>query len=180
MNGLTARLRPLFLARLRREKILAVVFLVAVAAVWANTFVGRAEAFAHRWGEVRDSAAEQQRWLDGRAAIEGRFEAAVNSLSGSSFPARNEVYAQVDALVRKHGFPPNIEFPPSQSRDRITFHTINVSIEKAEYGRLAAFQREIATALPTVHLKQIKIVADRRSPAQLSARFVLEAIEFNR
>jgi hypothetical protein len=172
-------LRSLFLARSRREKVLAMAFLVVFALIWASAFLTRVSAFRIQLASVRATADSQAQWIDSTEAIEARYREAVARLSGATLPSRSEVLAQVDALVRKYRFTFRIDPPQTQGRDRFTFHAISIAIDKADYGQLQAFQNELTTSLPTVNLEQITLIADRRNPAQLDTRIRLVAIEFS-
>ncbi len=175
-----ARLRPGFLSRSRREKFLAVLFIVVLALIWASALLTRVKAFSLELRSVQSTANSQGQWFDDRENIEAGYEAAIAQLSDAALPSRSEVLARIDALVRKYQFTFRIDPPQSQVRDRLTFHTISVSIDKAEYEKLMAFQNELSASLPTVNLEQITLVADRRTPSQLDTRLRLVAVEFNK
>jgi hypothetical protein len=180
MNAL-AKIRPWFLARQRREKILAAIFLIAIALVWLGLLVDRARAFSLQVRIVHSEAKTQDMYLDRAAEDQTRYEQAIAALSPETFPKLDEVRARVDALVRKYGFKPNITFAPNpQKHDRIIIQPITVSIDAADYNRLSEFQHELAAAMPTVHLKQYTMRPAGRSTEQFTARLEREAIEFNR
>lgn len=179
MNALV-QLRPWFLARQRREKMLAAVFLIAVAIVWLVLYVGRAREFSLQLRVVRADANEQEMYLGRSADDDVRYQNAINALSPESFPKLSEVMAQVDALWRKYGFKATVAPSKAQPHDRILIQQITVGIDSADYEKLRDFQRELAATLPTVHLKQFTIRPAGRNSQQLNARLELEAIEFNR
>jgi hypothetical protein len=181
MSAWAQQLRPAFLARTRREKVFAVILLAAVAIVWLSGMAGRVQAAATRLGTVATSANRQADWLDRRADIEARYAAALDTLSREKRPSRTEIMAQIEALVRKHGFAVFTLNPPtSQQRDQLVFHTYNLSIRSAEFRQLRAFYSELSATLSTVNLEEIKIIADRRTAGQLDARLRLVAVEINR
>lgn len=179
MNNVLTRFRPGFLARSRREKFLAVLFLVVLALIWLSMFISRAKAMGLRLGSDGATARSQAQWLDGTEEIEVRYNEALTRLSGAALPSRSAVQASVTALANKYGFSPfRIDPPQTQRRDKFTFHTFSVSIDKAEYGKLEAFQKDLATSLPTVNLEQITLQSQPRTPELLDARLRLVAIEF--
>jgi hypothetical protein len=181
MSAALRNLRPFFLARTRREKAFGVALAVAIAAVWASGMAGRVRAAAARLESASGTAREQADWLGRQAAIEARYTEALDRLSREKLPSRTEVMAQIEALVRKHGFAAFTLNPPtSQQRDRLVFHTYNLSIQNTEFSRLRAFQQELSTTLATVNLEEIKIIADRRTAGLLNARLRLVAVEMNR
>lgn len=176
-----ADIRPAFLGRSRREKFLAVLLLLALAVVWLGSFLGRAKAAWSDGQVVSIDASVQDQWLDNAASIEARFEEALARLEGRSSPSRNEVFARITELVGKHGLARyNLPSPVSQQRERLTFHTYNLSIQGGGYEQLQAFHQDLAATLPTVTLERVGLQADPRNPKQINASFRLIAIEFNR
>ncbi len=178
--NLPERFRPVFLARTRREKVLAVAFLAVLAAIWCSSFLTRGRAWSVALGGAREEAKAQDLWIENRAAFEARYEEAIARLDQSALPSRSEVLALVDALVRKYAFTFRIEPPQTQRRDRLDFHTLSLSVDKGDYAKLQSFYDELAASLPTVNVEQITLAADRRNPALLDARLRLVAVEFNR
>jgi Tfp pilus assembly protein PilO len=175
-------IRPFFLARTRREKFLAVLLLIALAVIWLSTFSGRAAAAWRDGKAVNGDVAVQSQWLDNAASIEARFDEALARLEGKTLPSKNEVLALIQALVQKHGFGQGFSLPPpvSQQRERLTFHTYDLSIQRASYDQLQAFHEDLASALRTVTLERFVLQADTRNPKQINASLRLVAIEFNR
>lgn len=183
MNAL-AHIRPWFLSRQRREKILAALFLLAVALVWLGLLVDRVRGFSLQVRIVRSDANTQEIYLHRSADDDARYEAAITALNPGSFPPLSEVSAKVEALVVKYSFKRNITPSKAQKHGALKFQSITVTVDGADFFQLRDFQREIATSLPTVHLKQFTLRPASRNPgqasAQLNAKFELEAIEFNR
>jgi FAD/FMN-containing dehydrogenase len=170
--------RPVFLTRSRREKVLFAVFLLAIALVWFGTVSGRLGATLRDGRLARDDVREQQRWFDNREAIEASYQRALASLDPAQIPPRAEVLARIQALSTQYGLNPRIDPPSSQRRDRLTFHTVNVSFDRVDYGKLAEFQRAAAAALPSVNLKTIRVTTASRAGGGLNARLTYEVIEY--
>lgn len=175
-----AKLRAGFLARSRREKVLAVAFLIVLAVIWLSSLVSRAKSYSAEIRIAKADANDQAQWLDNAETIEARYNEAVSLISDAALPTRSEVLAQIDALVRKYQFTFRIDPPRSQSRDRLTFHSIAVNIDKGDFDQLQSFQAELVSTLPTVNLEQITLAADSRNPSQLNARLRLVAVEFQK
>ncbi|BET65386.1 hypothetical protein ASA1KI_03040 [Opitutales bacterium ASA1] len=181
MNLWIQKLRAGFLARARREKILTVLFLVVLVLIWASTYLTRYKAFSLALAAERATAGAQAQWLDDQESIEGDYAAAITRLSDAALPTRSEVQAQIDALLSKHAIARyRIDPPQTQTSDRLVFHTFSVSMERAEYSQLQAFQNELAATLPTVNLEQITLQSERSNPAQLNTRLRLVAVELNK
>jgi hypothetical protein len=179
--SLLEKLRLGFLARSRREKLLTVLFLVVIAALWLVFFVDRAQAFGPKLAQVNETAANQSTVLDDRERIETKYETAVATLSATDRPSGSFAYQTVDQIVRSSGFSDfNIQPPQPQRRDQLTFHPINVTIRKADFLKLAELFNTITSRLPTVNLAEMVVAAnDKSNPALLDASFKFVAIELN-
>lgn len=172
--------RPLFLSRTRREKVFFTAFVVVLIVVWMSTLAGRAKAFNIERISVQADARDQALWIDERDNIETNYQDALALLQTAELPTRNEVLAQIQALIQKYEFNPFTLNPPTtETRQNLLFHTYTVSFPRAEWEKLSMFHDELATALPTVNLEQLTLIADRRNPALLNARLRLVAIEFS-
>lgn len=171
------RYRPLFLSKSRREKMLFTLFLVVIAIVWFSSVSGRIGATTREVRLARDDAREQQRWFDSREAIEAEYQQALASLDPANILPRAEVLARLQALAGQHGLSPRIDPTAPQKRERLTFHTVNVSFDRVDYGKLAEFQRATAAALPSVNLKTIRVNTTARAGG-LNARLTYEVIEY--
>lgn len=188
MNATLERFRPKFLGRPRREKLLLVAFLVALAVVWFGSLIGRAQTTIAQTGGIRSRAADQQRWLDQQEDIESRFGAAVDALRDAPLPPRQQVTAGIEALLRKHGLSTDYRLPSPDymESDGLVINTFNITINRAEWNNLYAFHEEIAVVLPTVNIAEIRLQSTAQRGAEsnpsppLSARVRLVAVELNR
>lgn len=173
------KLRLGFLGRSRREKMLAVLFLVVVAALWLILLVGRVRDFAPELESIRFEANNQSRVLADEARIQSRYDTAFARLPKDGLQGK-VAYETVDQLVRSSGYNFRLDPPQPERRDQLTFFPINVNIFKADYFKLAELFRTITTRLPTVNLAEVVIsVPDRNNPQLLDARFKFVAIEIN-
>jgi hypothetical protein len=179
MNALE-KIRPWFLGRSRREKLLAVAFLLVLAGLWFYSLAGRMRAFTQEVTMVRRQSSKQADVLNRRAEIDASYAAAVARLKDQELPTGAQAYAKVDEIVRKYPYAFRIDPLQSRTSDNLTYNNINVSLQKADYQQLAKLFGEITAALPTINLDEITLTADRRNPAQLDARLKFVAIEFNR
>jgi hypothetical protein len=174
-------LRLSFLARARREKVLAVMVVVVLAALWVILFLGRVRTFGPQLAELKRTANDQTIVISGRDVIEADYAAAVATLSDENRPSGKVAYETVDQIVRGSGYNFRIDPPAPERRDQLTFHPINVNIYKSDFFKLADIFRTIKARLPTVNLAEVVIsVPDKTNPQLLDARFKFVAIEFNR
>jgi hypothetical protein len=178
---LLEKLRLGFLARTRREKLLTLLFLVVIAAMWLMLFVNRVRAFGPELALIKETASQQAEVLDDRERIAAKYAAAFATLSESpDRPPGKVAYETVDQIVRTSGYNFRIDPPLSERRDQLTFFPINVQILKADFFKLAELFKTITSRLPTVNLAELVIsVPDKANPTLLDARFKFVAIEIN-
>ena len=145
MNALES-IRPWFLGRTRREKLLAVAFLLVLAGLWFYSLAGRVRAFTQEFTMVRHQSAGQAAVLSRRAEIDARFAAAVARLKDQELPTGAQAYAKVDEIVRKYPYAFRIDPLQAKTSDNLTYNSINVSLQKADYQQLARLFGEITAA----------------------------------
>lgn len=173
-------LKPAFMSRSRREKILAVLFLAAIAVIWFSSLSTRVELVTTQKNSMMDDKETQDQWLESRQTIDADYQSSLTRLTEAHLPTRNEFAGQIDAMLRKYQFGFRTDPPQTKVLNTISEHTVNVTIEKADYAALKKFTGEIKDQFPYVALEQLTLNPDRRDPALIDARLRLVAIEFNR
>lgn len=174
-------LKSLFLARSRREKVLTVLFIAAIAVLWFTNFRGRVSAAMQKRGDLTTLDAVQRQWLDNRSDIEARYNQAMDQIKATKLPDKNQFLAEVGSLLHELNVGSyRIDTPQAQTRPPLTFNRINVNIDKTDLGTLIALTEKIKSDLPYAGLEQLILVPDRRDPHELGARMRLVAIEFSR
>ena len=173
-------LKPIFMSRSRREKILALLFLGVMVAMWFSSISTRVESFNTQRKTLSVNKRDQNAWLEDRKSIDDQYQSSLTKLTEAHLPSRNEFAGQIDAMLRKYQFGFRTDPPQTKVLNTISEHTVNVTIEKADYVALREFTGEIKDQFPYVALEQLTLSPDRRNPALLDARLRLVAIEFNR
>jgi hypothetical protein len=173
------KLRAGFLERSRREKLLAALFLVVLAAIWLFFLVGQIRTFRPELNTVRVNAREQANWLENKVSIQQRYDEAYRSVSAIETPSGKDALAKVDEIARRYGYPYRIDPPQPVKREQLTFHPINVNVSKADFTKLADMYRDITAALPTVNLDEVTLALPDRNGQLLEAKFKFVAIEIN-
>lgn len=185
MNTLT-RLRPKFLARPRREKLLLAAFLTVFGVVWLSSFFGRAQTLIGRVAAVNRFASDQQGWLDDQMEIESSFDASMATLREAPLPPVQQVTAGIQALLKKHSIGYTLPSPDRIESDGLAINTFTIRINSASFPNLYSFHQEIASVLPTVNIAEIELRSSTNRGNQpnpdppLTARVQLVAVEINR
>jgi len=164
-----------------REKGLALVFVLALLAVWASMQLDRHLASYAEYKTVSSNLNEQQIVLDSQADTEATFEAMIAQINLDELPTRDEVNAKIDELVRKRSFGGfKTTQPRSEPGAPLTFHSYSASIEGAGYEELIAFTKELRGTLPYVSLRRVTLQSQRSNDKLLEARIELKSIEYTK
>lgn len=170
-------MKGFFLGRTLREKLLVLGFGLALAAVWLTAAGGR---MRRRWQEGRGAAAElaaQRQWLENRAAIEARAARAVKNLEPGRTLDAIHLVGEVQALAGQAGLAAAIDPPRTQRTGQFAYHTVQVTIRRADLGALVKFYQALGTRAPYLAIESCALGADRVNPAQLNATFAIFSVE---
>lgn len=185
--NILAQLRPKFLGRPRREKLLLVAFLIALTVIWLGSIVGRAQTTVGQTAAISQLAKDQRKWLDDRTEIESNFDAAMAALRNAPLPPRRQVTAGIEELLRKHGLTPyTLPTPEHLESDGLAINTFTITVPRAQWPNLYAFHEDISIALPSINIAEIRLQSsaargNEPNPSPpLSARVQLVAVELNR
>ncbi|MFH1497450.1 MAG: hypothetical protein ABII82_06450 [Verrucomicrobiota bacterium] len=165
-----------FLARVAREKVLMVVFVLAAAIIWISS---AGERLTGTTRELRTVGAEldaQQVWLDNRQTIEGAAALAVQNLDPSRTYDSTALVAEVMALASQAGLAVNTDPPRTQRTSQFAFHTLQVSSRRADFGAVIRFYTALAERSPYLGLEQMTLQADGGSGA-LNVRMQIASVE---
>jgi len=161
-----------------REKVLGLIFVIALLGVWASMQIERHLSMAREYTEIGNNLGVQRIVLDDRENIEARFNAKIAEIDLDALPTRDEVSASIDALVRKRGFNFKTTPPKSDPGAPLTFHGYSASIEGANYEDLIAFTQELRETLPYVSLRRVVVQSQRSNDQLLDAKLELKSIEY--
>ena len=86
-------LKPAFMSRSRREKILALLFLVAMVAIWFSSISARVESFDTERKILMANKKQQNVWLENRQTIDVNYQSSLTRLTEADLPNRNDLAA---------------------------------------------------------------------------------------
>ncbi|MGH7996307.1 MAG: hypothetical protein ACREFX_08145 [Opitutaceae bacterium] len=173
--------RALFLARPAREKLLILVLVVAVAAIWLSSLIGRAGAFA---AKARGSSAQlktQALWISRRDRIETYAREEASHLDPSQTLDGLRLNGTVQDLAQAAGLT-GYNIAPGQdlSNGNFAFHTVNVSIQRASWDAIENFYHRLQQRAPYIGIESFSLLADRANPALLNASLSVSSVEIVR
>ncbi len=155
-------LRALFLGRLFREKILLVAFALIGALWWLSAFSTRLNAFNVQQRRTSSSLKEQQMWLDRRKAIELSAEKAAEKLESAKTLDSSSLIAAVQNLARDAGLKQHGSqgVPTTQTNGQFSVHTLDYSIQQAEWEPLKKFYTALLQRSPYIGIEHVQLQAD--------------------
>jgi len=173
-------LRAFFLGRLLREKVLLALFIALGALMWASNFGKRA---TRDWRAVRgvtNELAEQREWLRNREAIEAASVQAVQNLDPSRTLDDTRLVGELNALAREHNLNFTNDTPQTQSSGQFSVHTVQITLQRADWEALRRFYAAIARRSPYMGIEQFALRAEPSNPSNLTASLRISSVEIVR
>ncbi|MBK1878051.1 hypothetical protein [Pelagicoccus mobilis] len=173
--------RRVFFKLSMREKGLALLFVLALVFIWFSWQMDRHSALGAKHDNVRRTEQMQELELSEGPNIRSTYQDQISAIDLASLPSRDEVRAQVDALVRRSGFS---SFDLGEARTEagadLNFHTFQLVVQKSTYQKIKSFTQTIKTELPFLSLERIVIQAQARDDNFLDVRYVFKSIEYTK
>ncbi|MGD1032181.1 MAG: hypothetical protein ABSA05_13685 [Opitutaceae bacterium] len=175
-------LRSLFLARLLREKILLVAFVLVVDILWLSSLAGRAGHFLAEERHTTSALAEQSRWLANRAAVDKAGQLAARAFQPEQTLDSTRLLAAIQDIANNCGLHNFNTAPPEDvpSNGLATVHTLQFTVNKVDYESLRAFCSALQRRAPYIGVEQMTVVADKANPALLGATMKISSVEILR
>jgi hypothetical protein len=173
--------RRAFFKMSMREKVLALLFALALALVWGSWQLDRQSLLNERHWEAGAAEDVQENWLSEEERYRATYESQKAAIDLEALPTREEVSGQIDALVRRAGFS-SFDFPPPRTEEgaEMNFHTFQLVVQKATYAKIKNFTKTIKAELPYLSLERVVIQAQERDDDFLNVRFVFKSIEYTK
>jgi hypothetical protein len=171
------KIRTFFFRRNLRERILLLVVVGAVLAVWLSSLTSRIRNTARNWSELGQNLEMQQIWLDSAPKNAEEMKTRLNQLKQGLSLNSTQLVGQLDAVLKRQGVKYRLDPPTTERRPPVAINSVSLSLEKAELSAVGAFVDELGKSLPLVNIEQIVITPDRRLPSQLDVRFKLSGFE---
>jgi hypothetical protein len=175
-------LRSLFLARLLREKILLVAFVLVIDVLWLSSLAGRAGHFMAAERHTTSALAEQTRWLANRAAVDKAAQTAARAFQPEQTLDSTRLLAAIQDIANNCGLHNFNTAPPEDvpSTGLATVHTLQFTVNKVHYDSLETFCSALQRRAPYIGVEQFTVIADKANPEQLSATMKISSVEILR
>lgn len=175
------RMRRAFFKMTMREKVLALLFALALVFVWASWQLDRQSFLGRLHDDASSSEGDQANWLGEEERYRSTYESQKAAIDLEALPTRDEVSGQIDSLVRRSGFS-TFDFgePRTEKGAEMDFHTYQLYVQKVTYAKIKNFTRMIKTELPYLSLERIVIQAQERDDQFLNVRYFFKSIEYTK
>ncbi len=175
-------MKSYFLTRALREKILLVVLVLGAAAMWLSSAGERGGIL---WREAKATSTElrvQEMVLGQREQIEERSHAAVARLDPARTfdPVRLQSEANTIANLAGLGAKTNINGAPTDRAGQIAVHSVQVTINNADYPSLVKFYTELQKRSPYLGIEQFDLLASPAGSANLRQALRVSSVEIIR
>lgn len=169
--------RAWFLARTVRERVIVLLFVGAIVAIWGSSLLGRLGGSFHSFSDTGSKLKMQELMLAQRPVVDAELSKLLQRMEPTHTLSATRLNAELAGIGARLQLNP--EIPPARTEqvDRFLSHATEVLIRRASYEKLVEFASEISGRSPYLNLEQIQIIADRSNPALLDARFRITAVE---
>lgn len=171
-------MKPFFLSRALREKILLLAFVMVGALIWLSGVSERASA---QWKAIRVTSIDldvQRRWLLQRERIEREATLAIEHLDPAKAVDSVRLQSELNALARSAGLS-NYEVSDSRTERTSQFavHSVQFSVRNADMAALIKFYQSLSKRAPYLGLRQFRLASNRSNPSQLTATLRVASVE---
>jgi hypothetical protein len=160
LHDRTAMLKPFFLSRAFREKVLLLAFVLIIAATWLASVVGRTSRLTYAFNNISKLLVTQRYWLDQQARIEASSKAAVQHLDPAKTYDGAHLQSEIAAIASRLGLNNyTADSPQPERTSQFSVYTMGIDIRNADYPALVKFYLEIAKQTPYIGIDRFRIVA---------------------
>ncbi len=175
------RMRRSFFKMSMREKVLALLFALALILVWTSWQLDRQSLRSAQHDDARSAENDQANWLGEETNYRTTYESQKAAIDLGALPTRDEASGQIDSLVRRSGFSTfDFSEPRTEMGAEMNFHTFQLVVQKATYGQIKSFTKTIKAELPYLSLERVVIQAQERDDQFLNVRYIFKSIEYTK
>lgn len=170
-------LKPWFIGRLLREKVLVLAFVLLGALIWLSSASTHLSDNLRGFRSAESSLAEQALWLGNREAIEKAAKDAAANLDASKTYNATYLVAEIMGMAKRAGLAVNTEPPRTQRSPQFAIHTMQVTTRRAELAAVLRFYQELAAKAPYLGLEQVSVQGDRSAPGMVNVTLQVASVE---
>jgi hypothetical protein len=162
-----------------REKLLALLFLLAAAIIWGQNFGQRAMQCKSAWQAAQVELASQQHWLEHSESYSARLSQALARVDPAKTYSSAQLSGQVDTLLRAAMLSDQADIDPVRSREGEIFndHHLRVRLNRISIAQMVKINTLLKAEQPYINLVKVQLTANRSKPHQLDARLQINSFD---
>tara|TARA_Y100000588_G_scaffold368828_1_gene437210 strand:- start:8160 stop:8696 length:537 start_codon:yes stop_codon:yes gene_type:complete len=172
-------IRRLYNKTSTREKFLLLLFIGGIALVWLLYSGTRCTDGFKVLSLTRDTIKAHQDILAQEDYVTVQLLERSSELDASKTLSSTELVGRVSQLIDPLGLRYSINSPQSEEGTLFTFHTLRLTINKAEMESVLKLSDSLKTLVPYVTVERVQVTADRSNQTLLDIQFYISSIEMN-
>jgi hypothetical protein len=172
-------MKPFFLNRHLREKVLLTAFVALVAATWLTSAGRRARTFWGDWRATSALLADQRRSLEDRPAVEAAAAKSVSHLDPSRTFSSPRLLGELSSIADHVGVRNNTssEILGTERTNQFSMNTVQFAIRNADLPAVLSFCDELDRRSPYIGLEQFSVAVNPANPAFLNVMLRVSSVE---
>jgi hypothetical protein len=172
-------MRAWFMGRIAREKALLLVFVGAIAVVWASSVWERGDAIWMRSKQTSTDLKVQERWLLKKDEIEARARGAIEDLDSSRTFNSVRLSAELSTLARDANIASSLrsETQSIQRTAQFSVHSVRLTLNKVAWANLLQFYEAISQRAPYISIEKFSLSSARSDSDELNASLLVSSVE---
>jgi hypothetical protein len=172
-----ADIRKLYKKTSTREKFLLLLFIGAIAAVWFMYSFSRYNTSWKLLSGTNKRIESYEMILAEKDHIETQLVEKSSQLDASKTLSSTELVGRVSEIIRPMELKYQINSPQTERGSLFTFHSIRLSVNKADFEAVLRLSDKLKTLVPYVTLDRVTVTADRSNPSLLDVQFQISSVE---
>ncbi|MGJ8639045.1 MAG: hypothetical protein ACSHYA_06590 [Opitutaceae bacterium] len=162
-----------------REKLLCLLFIVAIILIWANHWMKRTTL----WNDSRKSTSVelqvQSDWLDRSDFYAEGLARALERVDPKKTYSDAQLSGKIDSLLRKAGFAAQADMDSVRTRQGEIFndHKLRVRLSRISISQLIKINSLLKQETPYINIESVRITANRSNPEQLDVRLEVNSFD---
>lgn len=169
--------RKLYNKTSSREKLLLLIFICGIAAVWVTYSFTRYNTSFKLLFSTKKRIESYHMILSQKDLVEAQLLEKSAELDSSKTLSSTELIGRVGELIRPLELKYSINSPQTEKGTLFTFHNIRLTVNNAEFEAVLRFSDKLKTLVPYVTLNRVVVTADRSNANLLDVTFHISSLE---
>ena len=172
-----ADLRKVYKKTSTREKLLLLIFIGGIAAVWFMYSFTRYNTSFKLLFSTQKRIDSYHSILSQKDLVEAQLIEKSSQLDASKTLSSTELVGRIGEIIRPMELKYTIGSRQTEEGTLFTFHTIRLTVKKAEFEAILRFSDKLKTLVPYVTLDRVTVTVDRSNANLLDVVFHISSLE---